>query len=86
MGLLYDLIQATVGYRGLEYLSFECWINWKRSAPLMPGKDNSGDDTNSERIWVDIDSTHSDDVWTEPPLEIEFETLASNKHIYVPFI
>lgn len=85
MGLLYDLVQDIAGREGVEQGYFECWINWKISAPLIQDKDNS-DDTNLEIVSVNIDSTHSIDVWIEPPLEIEFKSLASNKPFRGPLL
>ena len=79
MGILYELIQNMAGQPRLEQGYFECWIDWRRSALSMLGKDNS-ENTRRERIWLDIDYTFSVDIWTEPPLEIDFRSLAFDEN------
>lgn len=84
MGLLYDLVQEIAGRQGLEENYFECGINWKISPPSRRGTDTN-DDTNPERIYACISSMHSTDRAREPPLEIEFKSLAFVKHSSHPF-
>jgi hypothetical protein len=75
MGVLYDLSQDVAGDPAQQEGSFELWIDWRRSALSIPGKDDS-DYTKAENIQLFVNYTLSVEPWAEPPLETEFRSLA----------